>query len=76
MGVDGALPWLVKVGDVQTAAEFINTKNKKSYLTVEKSLLTDKNTGKESKELEYSFSKKLPCPQCTKLFLWVKKPRK
>ena len=66
--VDGALPWLVKVGDVQTAAEFINTKNKKSYLTVEKSLLTDKNTGKEIKELEYSFSKEATMSSVYKAF--------
>lgn len=66
--VDGALPWLVRAGDVQTAADFVNTKDRKSYLTVEESHFIDEKTGEESKELEYSFSKEATMSSVNRAF--------
>ncbi len=50
--VDGALPWLAKIGDSHSALELTNTSNKSLSLCVEKSSLAE-----SSAELEYSIFK-------------------
>ena len=50
--VDGALPWLAKVGDRTQAIEYLKAGDKRCFLTAEKT-----NLG--SFEIEYSYSRKL-----------------
>lgn len=50
--VDGALPWLAKIGDSHSEIELVNLKNKKRSLCVEKS-----SSSEGSSELEYSVFK-------------------
>jgi ribosomal protein S27E len=50
--VDGALPWLAKIGDTTLVTEYINQEKDEYYLTIEKSNIS-------GSELEYCFSREI-----------------